>query len=262
MKFASFPKFALLFALASALTLTLAGCGAAVSNLALTQGNWAVTATSTAPGKTVAAQTFVLGGNLTQNGNALSGTLSITGSGCIIPQTIAFTGKVDGKNITLTSATFDGIVITVKASGSKDSLTGTYTITGGCPDQGTVTAGAVQSISGTWNGTVLVNTSPATMSVVLTQSSTASADGSFALTGSVTYTNNGSGCSLTATITPSSITGGSVVVNADLGDGGGFQYTPSLDSTTAPKNMTGDYDSSSDPCTGSDGIQAVTLTKQ
>ena len=255
MKFVGFPKFALLFALASVLTLTLAGCGAAVSNLALTQGNWAVTATSTAP-KNVAGPTFVLGGNLTQNGNALSGTLSIVGSGCITPQTIAFTGKVDGKNITLTSATFDGIVITVKASGAKDSLTGTYTVTGGCPDQGTLTAGAVPSITGIWNGTIANGDTSTGISAALTQAATASQDGTFALTGTLTYT--GSTCTAPATLVASSIAGSDVTISADSG----FLYpNVPLDSITNPKSMTGSYDNSSDPCAATDG-SPVTLTKQ
>jgi hypothetical protein len=258
MKFASVPKFALLFAIAGVLTLSLFGCGAAVSNLKVTQGNWAFSASSTA--KLVNAPTFVIGGNLTQSGNTLTGTMYIDHSGCIAPQTVIFTGTVKDKNVTLTSQSFSGQVITVTASGSQDSLSGTYTVTGGCVDSGTVTANAVPSISGTWSGTVLVNTSPTTMTVVLTQASTASADGTFALTGSVSYV--GSVCPATATLLPSSVTGGDLKINTDNGAGGGFSYVASLDSATAPKSMTGDYDSSSDPCASSDGIQSVTLTKQ
>src|SRR5882672_11537215 len=176
MKFASFPKFAFLLPIAGILTMALAGCGA-TSNLGLTQGNWAFSASSTAPGKVVSGPTFVVGGNLTQSGNSLTGTMYITQSGCIPPQFVGFTGTVKDKNVTLTSASFGGQVISVTASGTKDSLTGTYTVTGECADSGSVDANAVPSISGTWSGTVLVNTSPATMSVVLTQASTASADG-------------------------------------------------------------------------------------
>ncbi len=259
MKFASLPKFALLLALAGALALVLTGCGTAVKNTALTQGNWAFSASSNAPPK-IPDPTFVVGGNLTQSGSELTGTMYVSQSGCIAPQTVIFTGAVKDKTVTLTSQNFGGQVISVTASGTKDSLSGTYTVTGQCADAGTVTASAVPSISGTWSGTVLVNTSPATMSVVLTQASTASADGTFALTGSVTYI--GSDCSATASLLPSAITGGRVAINTDSGNGGGISYIASLDSITSPKSTTGDYDSSSDPCASSDGIQTVTLTKQ
>ena len=257
MKFARIPKFALLFALAGALTLSLSGCGSTVSNLGLTQGNWAMSATSTAANINTTSATFVLGGNLTQSGDKLSGTLSVDQSLCISPQTLAFTGTVKGSDITLTSAAFDGNVISVTASGTKDSLSGNYTITGGCADQGTVSANAVASISGTWSGTVLVNTSPTTMTVVLTQASTASADGTFALTGNVSYV--GSVCSSTATILTSSVTGTEVNLSADLGTGS-FNYTAGLDSATAPHTLTGNY-SVTDSC-ASDADQPVTLTKQ
>lgn len=256
MKFARFPKFALLFAIAGVLTLSLFGCGAAVSNLALTQGNWAVSATSTAAGKTVSGPTFVVGGNLTQSGTSLTGTFYISGSGCIVPQFVSFTGTVKGNNVALTSASFGGQVITVTASGAKDSLSGNYTVTGTCADSGTVSASAVPSISGTWNGTVQVNGVPATISVALTQAATASVDGSFAITGTATY--SGSSCQTSATITPSSLQGISVNLNANI-DTGTFNFTTTLDSAPAPKNMTGDY-FISDGC--SDGDQTVTLTKQ
>jgi hypothetical protein len=103
-----------------------------------------------------------------------------------------------------------------------------------------------------------VNKSPTTMSVALTQASLASADGTFGLTGTVTYT--GSVCSSTATITiPSTLQGTGLNVNADLGTGS-FNYSASLDSPTLPKTITGTY-SVSDSC-ASDADQTVTLTKQ
>jgi len=254
MKFASFPKFTFLSLVACVFTITLTGCGGS-SNLGLTQGNWAFSASSTAA--KVSDPTFVLGGNLTQSGSNLTGKMYISQSGCIPQQYVTFTGTVKDKNVTLTSASFGGQVISVTASGTKDSLTGTYTVTGECADSGSVDANAVPSISGTWSGTVLVNTAPVTVSMALTQAATASEDGTFALTGTVTYT--GSVCSSSATITPSRLQGTGLNLNADLGTGS-FNYTASLDSATSPKNITGDY-SVSDEC-ASDPDQTVTLTKQ
>ncbi|HWZ82444.1 MAG TPA: hypothetical protein VNW47_07465 [Terriglobales bacterium] len=256
MKFSGSLKFAALASVAGVLTLALFGCGAAVSNTSFTQGNWAFTASSTAAAIAASSPTFVLGGNLTQSGAVLSGTLTVNNSLCISPQTLSFTGTVKGSDITLTSQAFDGNVISVTASGTKDSLSGNYTITGGCADQGTITANAVPSLSGAWSGTVLVNTSPANMTVTLTQASAASEDGSFALTGSVSYT--GSDCEATANLTSSSVKGGSLIINFDSG----VNYVPSLNSLTAPTSMAGDYDSTSDQCASNDGIQSVTLAKQ
>src|SRR5258708_30524689 len=139
MKFASFPKFALLFAIAGVLSLSLCGCGAAVSNLALPSGNWALSANSTAALKTSSSLSFVAGGNLNQSGANLTGTMYIAQSLCITPQFISFTGTVKGKNVTLTSASFGWQVISVTASGTNNSLTRTYTVTGNSADSRTVT---------------------------------------------------------------------------------------------------------------------------
>ncbi len=254
MKLAGLPKFALQSTLVGALIVALSGCGG--TNLALTQGNWSVAATSSTP-----ANSFSVGGNLTQTGSTVSGTMYVSGSACFdSSQPVTITGTVKGSRVTLTSAAVAGQVITVSATGTASSLTGTYAVAGGqCDgDQGTVTANAVPSLSGTWNGTVLVSSAPVTMSIALTQAATASTDGTFALSGTVTYT--GSVCSSTASIiNPSTGAGTELGVNADLGTGS-FNYTASLDSATAPKNITGTY-SVSDSC-ASDLDQTVTLTKQ
>jgi hypothetical protein len=275
MRLGSFPKFALL-SLAAALALALAGCGG-TSNLALTQGNWAVSATSTAIATHIADATFIIGGNLTQTGSSVAGTMHITQSLCFDPaQAVTFTGTVKEKNVTLTSASVEGQVIEVKASGTKDSLTGTYTVTGGCGDgdQGTVTASAVPSISGTWSGTISNIASrtkgygavEATLSIALTQAATASEDGTFALTGDITYTN--SACSVSGTITNGTLAGNFILINASTVEtddsDGAFSYTDVLlDSPTAPANMTGLYDVVVGLCSDNpNNPQTLTLTKQ
>jgi len=256
----SFPKFALLLMVAGVFALMLAGCGGS-NTLGLTQGNWAFSATSTAAAQ-IAGPTFVVGGNLTQSGGNLTGAMYVTQSGCIVPQFVNFTGTVKGKNVSLTSETFGGQVITVAASGTKDSLTGTYTVTGECADSGTVSANPVPSISGTWNGTISnvaaskgFGVAQATVSVSLTQAATPSEDGTFALTGTLTYTN--SVCAVTGTISNGFVAGNFVSMTGPTDDGAGsftFDHVV-LDSVTAPQNMTGDYDDCNP-------IQSVTLTKQ
>ena len=261
MKFASFPKFALLLPVAGIFVLMLAACGGS-NTLGLTQGNWAFSATSTTAAPTISSPTFVVGGNLTQSGSSLTGTMYITQSGCIPQQFVGFTGTVKGKNINLTSETFGGQVITVAATGTKDSLTGTYTVTGECADSGTVSANAVPSISGTWNGTISNvaaskgnGAAQASVSVALTQAATPSEDGTFGLTGTLTYTN--SVCALTGTISNGFVAGNFVNMTGPTDDGAGeFNFANVvLDSVTAPANMTGNYDD----CLA---VQSVTLTKQ
>ncbi len=270
MKFASFPKFALLLVLAGVFALTLAGCGAN-SNLALTQGNWAITATPTGGGVN---NTFFIGGNLTQNGGSLTGTMSVVSSLCFAPsQIVNFTGTVKGKNVTLTSASIGGEVITVTATGTSGSaLTGTYSIAGGttCNGQtGTISANPVPSISGTWSDLILTPNGlsqggpNATLAIAFTQATTASSDGTFALTGALTFTN--STCSTSGTIPAGSafITGPFLVVNgATASDGGSVYYTALLNNPASPTSMTGTY-TESNPGGSCDGdSDTPTFTKQ
>jgi hypothetical protein len=279
MKFAGFLKFALLSALAGVFGLALSGCGAN-NNLALTQGNWAVTATSTTAAN-VPSTAFNIGGNLTQSGSHVSGTMHVTGSECFDPSAqITITGTVSDKKVTLTTAASNEQVITVTATGtsaagaSASALSGNYTVTGGCAggDQGTVTANAVPSISGTWAGTLANNASgpagsvSATISIALTQAATASSDGTFALTGNITYTN--SACSVSGTLGEgSSVNGQFVLINAGTvnqdAENGSFTYgLAPLDSASAPANVTGAYQVGSDQSLCPNDLQTLTLTKQ
>ncbi len=270
MKFASFPKFAILSLLAGVFTLVLAGCGATknTNDVTLTQGNWSLTAVPASG----AAGTFYIGGNLTQHGSSLAASTYATGS-CIDPSAqILFTGTAKGNAVTLTSASISGAVIAITASGSSSAttasaLTGTYTVTGGCDDgdTGTVTANAVPSVSGTWRGPVTNSSggSNVTIAIALTQAATASSDGTFALTGSVTFTN--SSCSISGTLNSSSIAGPFLVVNANTneqdGTTGSFSYTQVLlNNPGAPTSMTGTYavTNTDEPCNGDQTTATLT----
>ncbi len=261
MKLASVPKFAFQFTLAATLILALSGCGG--TNLALTPGNWSVTATSSVPANGV----FYVGGNLTQSGSHVSGTMYVVNSLCFdVSQAVAFTGTVDGKNVTLTSASIAGQVVTVKASGTKDSLNGTYSVAGGCGDgdNGTVSMSAVPSISATWMGPIVGSGGAnVTLSIALTQAAAASADGTFALSGTLTFAN--STCSVNGTVSNAFIAGPYLVVNGTTTEtdasSGSFSYTNVLlDSASAPKHMTGTYDVVAGLCAGD--LDTPTFTKQ
>ncbi len=273
MTFARCSKFALLPRLAGAfvfaLALALAGCGAS-SNLALTQGNWSMTATQTGGGGTPNS-TFYIGGNLTQNGGSLAGTMSIVNSLCYSSsQTVTFTGSVKGDNVTLTSASVGGEVITVTATGtSGSSLTGDYSIAGGntCDgDTGSITANPVPSVSGTWGGPIysqggVSQGGPnAALALTLTQATTASADGTYALTGSGVFSN--SSCSNTATVSNAFIAGPYLVVNGTTDDGGTYSYDQVLlNNSAAPSSMTGSYSVSGGNCDGDLDNSTFTLAQ-
>ncbi len=265
MKFAGLPKFVLLFALVGVLTLALAGCGG-TNNLVLTQGNWSVKAISTVNGN----PTFFVGGNLTQTKVGVSATMHIVGS-CFDPsQALTFTGTVKGKQVTLTSTPVNNgdSVVSVSATASDAStLSGTYTVSAGnnctSSDQGTITANAVPSISGTWSGALTTSSggNGVVLAMALTQASASSADGTFALTGTLAYT--GSTCSVSGTVNNSYIAGSYVVISGATDDGSTIDYPFALlDSSTAPKNMGGGavYSVTNGNCDGDS--DTPTFTKQ
>jgi hypothetical protein len=247
------------------LALALTGCGAVAkhNDTKLAQGNWSVTATSSNP----AIRTFQVGGNLSQSGNILSGTMYAVGSLCFdVSQPISLTGTINGQQVTLASADINGQVFSVAAKATTDSvLHGTYTITGGCGsgDSGTADANAVPSISGTWGGSLIGSGgSQVALNIELTQNPVASADGSFALTGDLVYA--GSSCSVNGTITSGSLAGSYVLLNANTvetdGSVGNVSYTNGLlDDTQNPLNMTGTYEVPFGLCTGD--IQVLILSK-
>jgi hypothetical protein len=252
--------------LSVALILVFTGCQAlsGSSDAALARGNWALAATSSNP----AVGTIRVGGNLSQSGRTLSGSMYVVGSLCFdVSQPLSFTGTVKGKQVTLTSATVSGQVLRVALTvTSSSAMSGTYTITGGCGDgdSGSVDAHAVPSISGTWKGSVTGSGgSNVDLSIALTQAKTASADGSFPLTGTLAYT--GSTCSVSGTITSAFVAGtyiqlSGTTVETDGSDGTVLYNNVLLDSSSAPRNMTGNYEIDWGLCSGD--FQTLTLSKQ
>jgi hypothetical protein len=258
MTYTSFSKFIFLPLMAGVLGLAVTGCGAA-SNVALTPGNWSMTAAPAGGGVP-----FYIGGNLTQNGTNLTGTLYVVSSNCFDPSAmVAFTGTVKGQIVTLTSASAIGQVINITASGSGSSaLTGTYTVTGGCADgnNGNLTGTTVPSISATWSGP-LVGSGGANVILAfdLTQSTTASQNGQFGISGSAMFTN--SSCSNSATVSTAFIAGPYLYVSGLTDDGGIYTYIQVLlNNPSAPTSMKGEYDVNGGKCNGDS--DTPTFTKQ
>jgi hypothetical protein len=259
MSFRRWLQFGLSLLAAGILAVSFTGCSNSKSFF-LTQGNWAFSATSSS------GPPFVIGGNVTQSGQVVSGTVHISGSTCFdVSEAISISGTLNGSSLVLQVPSSSGQEITVTGTATTNSVSGNYSVAGGCAngDSGTVMGNAVPSISGTWTGPINESGGAGeTLSIALTQAATASADGSFALTGTVTYAN--STCSKSGTITAGSLAGTFIteldVQTLESDDSqGSFTYSNvNLNSSTAPTSMTGDYDYSG-LCTDT---EPVTLTKQ
>ncbi|MGA8067928.1 MAG: hypothetical protein WCA47_11395 [Terriglobales bacterium] len=211
--------------------------------------------------------TFYVGGNLTQTGSDVAGMMYVVNSSCFSSSTtVAFTGTVKGKDVTLTSASTGGQIVTVTASGTASSLSGTYSVVGGCADgdTGSISASAVPSISGTWSGPITGSGgSNVTLALALTEAATASMDGTFAITGNLTFTN--SSCSVNGTVSSAFIAGPYLLVNGSTnetdGSTGDFSYTQVLlNNPATPTSMKGTYDVIDGLCAGD--LDTPTFTKQ
>lgn len=248
MKFAASPKFVLLAVLAGAFALT--GCGfikdGSSSGTAPTAGNWSFIATSTV----TSGQVSQIGGNLTVSGNSVSSTMH-SDLPCFDPSLpFTFSGTLQNKQITFTSAanTNNQVITLIATVTAASTITGTYTVTAGgacAADQGNVSAVLVPAISGTWSGSIAGKGGPqAALSMALTEASTASADGSYALSGNLTFAN--SSCSKSGTITDSYVAGSMVVIKGttleqDNVTQGSFTYTDAFLNNPATPTMNGTY---------------------
>ena len=150
-------------------------------------GNWEFTATPSAMGR----PPMMIAGSITQAGSTVSSALHVNGTSCISRMTtVSLTGSVAHGNLSLTSAAVDGQVMTLNGSIINAAFTGTYKIKGGCGDgdQGSVTGMSIPYIANTLSGT-FTNSTKGTFSVTgyIGQNESASADGTYGMTGSATF---------------------------------------------------------------------------
>jgi len=99
-----------------------------------------------------------IAGGINQSGSSVSAAAHVEGSKCFDRlTTIGLTGTLTGGNVSLTSSSVGGQVLTLagSTSGMGNFFTGTYTISGGCAngDHGTVTGKDVGVIRGALDGT-------------------------------------------------------------------------------------------------------------
>ena len=189
-------------------------------------GNWQFSTTSTAgiPPLTIA-------GGISQSGSTLGSVVHVDGSSCFEqPTAIRLTGTLTDGDLSLTSASVNGQVITLAGTITKNNgfpyqLTGTYTIDGGCAsgDRGNVTGYNGGAFNGPWYGE-LTTAGGADIHWGTDQLGQvgASSEGSFGLTG--TFNFNGacfnSGKLTPGTYpTPSFVLGTSVALNIPTDNG-------------------------------------------
>jgi len=175
-------------------------------------GNWQINTTSMAgmPPLTIA-------GSINQSGSSASGAVHIDGSNCFDPlTTVGLTGTLTGSNISLASASVAGQVTTLTGTITNNALTGTHTINGGCAngDHGNVTGSKIPLITGLLSGT-FTTSGGGTFDVVadVAQSSSASSQGSFGITGTATFRTS---CFSSGAITSGTFPSGSFIIGTSV----------------------------------------------
>lgn len=205
-------------------------------------GNWQFSTTSTVPG----TAPMKIAGSINLSGSAVSGAVHVEGSNCFDRlTTIGLTGTLTGSNISLTSTPAGGQITTFTGSLTDTGFTGTYTINGGCADgdQGNVTGIKIPFIANILSG-IFTASGGETFDVAadIAQGSSASLEGSFAITGTATFRTScfSSGTIMTGTFSSGSfIIGTSVSLLIQTGNGTvAFLGTENLDKGEISGNYT------------------------
>lgn len=209
-------------------------------------GNWQFSTTSIA-GMTPLA----IGGNINLLGSEVSSAVHVDGSTCFDQHTaIVLTGTLTGSEISLTSASVGGQVITFTGSITDTVFTGTYTIIGGCAggDHGDVTGIKIPPITGQLGGTFTTSGNQSFNVAVQLSQGSASSDGSFGITGTVTFS---ASCLTAGTITSGTFPSGSFIVGTSVTleivtVNGTVDFHGTANPTTG--NISGDYAISGSAC--------------
>ena len=181
-------------------------------------GNWQFSTTSMA-GMPAAA----VAGSITQSDLSISGAVHVDGLKCFDRlTTIGLTGTLTGSNVSLTSTSVEGQVITFTVvigdsvnNGADSVLTGTYTVSGGCADgdHGSITGDRIV-MANLLNGP-FTSSGGQTFNVAANEAyySTPSSEGSFGLEGTVTLSTP---CFSSGTITPGAFPSGSFIMGSSV----------------------------------------------
>jgi hypothetical protein len=238
--------------IAISLFLVIGGCGSGNNSngpiLTLTSGNWQVnTASTTNPGAISDGGT-----SLSQTGTSVSGIMHLVSPPCFNPtEDININATVNGPTLQFTSSIVTGQMLSVTATGSDTSLTGSYTMSGtACPqDQGIFTAILVPPATGTWNGTLTSAGGTITqVTATLTQTGP-DAQGFFPLSGTVIFSGS---CFSSGTVTgEASGAGYALIVKSDRGIIESFVIAGAITDPATANTFAGTYTSTESTCTDS-----------
>jgi hypothetical protein len=257
-------KFAALAMTATALIFTMVACGGSTANngnggggtsraTIIAEGNWSLVGAST----TMPGSKYSIGGHIKQTGSALSGNVGMAGP-CDFPQsfqgsTVAITGSISGNQLTFAfGPTASGSMVhgTLTGTGaSLQTLTGSFTVTGGCAsgDQVTTTATLLPPLSGTWTGTGSATTGEPNVGVSVTfaQQATPNNDGTYFISGTLNY--NSSTCAANGVELDGEVAGSIAYLtfNEANADPVWFSFIGSFDNPPSASTITGTYQTSS-----------------
>ena len=176
-------------------------------------GNWHFSTASTVSG----TPPMSIDGSINQSGSSLGGAVHVDGSNCFDRlTTVGLTGTLNDSNISLTSTSVAGQVTTFTGSITGDTLNGTYTINGGCAngDQGSVTGIKIPQITNTLNATFTASGGETfDVAGTMAQDASASPEGSFGITGTVSFRTS---CFSSGTITPGTFPSGSFIMGRSV----------------------------------------------
>jgi hypothetical protein len=236
--------------------------GSSTAEFGIIPGNWDIimlTLSNPNPGSGRA------GGNLTQTGSTISGTLHMAGSRCFDPlDDLLVTGQASARSISITTAPVQGQTVTFTSADFPPVLpipnsvvVGSYTISGGAcaaGEKGSFAASLVPSLTGTWKGSLL-GLFNGDVTGTLSQTGP-DPHGFYHLSGVFTFT--GSPCFTSGTIANSQLFGGTMNAAIDTNDGEQTLLNATFD--TPPPRLDSIFSIQSGACSTDTG--AATLIKQ
>jgi hypothetical protein len=229
------------------------GCGGGgSSSYPDINGNWSLS------GVSQFGLHWFAGGHLSNADGSVTGTIHMLNSGCFnINSDVPFSGTISKSGtISLTSSPIANQVITVTGTMTGSTLSGNYTISGGCSsgDKGTANGFSVPPFSNTYSGSFLsVSGISVPVKLALTQTNDADAHGLYQVSGTTTFTSK---CFTTGKITASAVAGGYMDVIVSTDNGGMVQFVGEVTDPTA-KTIAGSYWVTSGVCAGDYGSGSV-----
>jgi hypothetical protein len=207
------------------------------------------------------AATLTIAGSISQSDGSVSGVVHVDGSNCFDRMTaVRLTGTLAGGNVSLVATSVAGQVITLTGSVADNALTdvfapgrftGTYAVNGGCAngEQGNVTGIKIGYIANILNGTfTAAGGEPFDVTGDMGQNSASSDEGSFGITGTVTFSK---ACFSSGTITVGSFPSGSYIMGTSVAlvietGNGTVAFLGTLNPDTS--EISGDYTVSGGSC--------------